>query len=170
MPRAGGVLLVMMAVLLAGCSGQGGLLGGLGLAGGDAPTPCLDDSKDCIEQRMARLKAMLDDKSRSWVNEQPTPQSYASGVRLFAYRATKSQLDCRELHAGTTETQKAKATLASTHIPGLAKDQLAKVKALNDQVHEELAREYRRVCKSPKAARKGFESRNPRSKQARGSG
>ena len=56
---------------------------------------CVDDSKHCIDKRMSTLKTMVSDQRRSWVYQQESPASYATGVKLFAYRATKAQLDMR---------------------------------------------------------------------------
>src|ERR1700674_3713298 len=43
---------------------------------------CVDDSKECVDQRQTTLKAMLADQDRKWVKETANPQAHASGVRL----------------------------------------------------------------------------------------
>ena len=40
------------------------------------------------------LRGMMADKDRRWVREPASPESYASGVRLFAYKRRKRDLSC----------------------------------------------------------------------------
>src|SRR5262245_14988944 len=74
---------------------------------------CVDDSPECISRRQATLRHLVDDQQRAWVKEQPTPEAYASGVRLFAFKSKKKELTCDELTHGRKEAAGAKAVLAS---------------------------------------------------------
>lgn len=120
---------------------------------------CVDDTKHCVDMRMSTLKVMVSDQKRGWVYQQESPASYATGVKLFAYRATKAQLTCAELSHGRTETADAALTLKSGSVPGMNDSRLAQVRDMSTQVSKELGREYDRVCKSPTEAKKGFEAR-----------
>jgi hypothetical protein len=120
---------------------------------------CVDDSKHCIDKRMSTLKVMVADQKRSWVYQQESPASYATGVKLFAYRATKTQLTCGELSHGRQETADAAVSLKSGSVPGMNDSRLAQVRDMSAQVSKELGREFERVCKSPTEAKKGFEAR-----------
>ena len=75
-----GLAAAALLVTLAGCT-----------SGGEVPQierraglGCVDDSRQCIEQRQAALRTMMSDRERRWVREPVTPEAYASGVRLFA--------------------------------------------------------------------------------------
>ena len=120
---------------------------------------CVDDSKHCIDKRMSTLKVMVADQKRSWVYQQESPASYATGVKLFAYRATKAQLTCGELSHGRQETADAALSLKSGSVPGMNDSRLAQVRDMSAQVSKELGREFDKVCKSPAEAKKGFEAR-----------
>jgi hypothetical protein len=143
--------------LVAGCTGT-------------EPTPvsanpaagCVDDSKQCVERRMAALKGMVGDPKRAWITAPETPAGYATGVKLFAYRAKKADLTCAELAHGREETRNAPNALKSGSVPGMNDSRLAQVKDLANQVHKDLAKEFDRVCKSPTEAKKGFEGRSPK--------
>src|SRR6476646_2636258 len=52
-----------------------------------------DTNKDCL----AQLKALVSNDRRDWIG-QPVPAAvYATGVRLFAYRALRPTLTCKQL-------------------------------------------------------------------------
>ena len=83
-PLLGHGVAVASLLLIAGCASP--LI--------EAPPPtqglaCVDDSQRCIDQRMASLKGLMSDRDRRWIREPATPQAYASGVRLFAYKGRK---------------------------------------------------------------------------------
>lgn len=120
---------------------------------------CVDDSKHCIDKRMSTLKTMVSDQRRSWVYQQESPASYATGVKLFAYRATKAQLTCAELSHGRKETADAALSLKSGSVPGMNDSRLAQVRDMSSQVSKELGREFDKACKSPTEAKKGYEAR-----------
>ncbi len=80
------------------------------------PTPapasrCVDDSPECISRRQTTLRHLVDDQGRAWVKEPATPEAYASGVRLFAFKTKKKELTCDELAHGRREAEAARATL-----------------------------------------------------------
>jgi hypothetical protein len=108
---------------------------------------CIDDSPDCIDQRQAALKDLLADKSRTWVKEAPTPHAHASGVRLFAFRATKAALSCEELAHGRREAEAAPKALKGQ--PGISPAQISRATMFAAEVQRELAAELkRRRCRA----------------------
>jgi len=107
---------------------------------------CVDDSVECISRRQATLRSMVDDKSKSWINEAPTPEAYASGVRLFAYKSKKKELTCDELKRGKLEADTARTSLASVGTR-LTPAQVSRSAMLAGEVGRELQREIDRRCK-----------------------
>jgi hypothetical protein len=108
---------------------------------------CIDDSARCVGQRQATLKAMLADKDRTWVKEAPTAHAHASGVRLFAFRATKSALSCEELALGRREAEAAPRALKGH--AGLSPAQVSRATLFAGEVQRELATEMkRRRCRA----------------------
>jgi hypothetical protein len=100
------------------------------------------------------LRLMVDDPTRSWIAQRPSPVVYANGTRLFAYRALRGKLSCRELTLGHDETQTLARAL-NDGIQGLTLDQVIRVRALNWQVEGELRAEHSERCKSDPAALSG---------------
>jgi hypothetical protein len=128
-------------VALSACTGL------LGPEDSKAGLSCVDDSSQCVEQRQATLKAMLEDKDRAWVKETATPHAHASGVRLFAFRSQKSQLTCEELARGRKEADAAPKSLKSSQ--GLSPAQISRASMFAAEVSKELGAEMRkRHCKS----------------------
>jgi len=109
---------------------------------------CMDDSKNCVEQRQAALKALLADKSRGWVKEAPSIASYASGVRLFAFKTEKPRLTCDELGVGRREAGGAPGVLRSPQAKGLTPAQVSRGIMFAEEVGKELTREAQRRCKA----------------------
>lgn len=128
-------------LLLAGCSaGPDNTRTGLS---------CLDDSKECVDQRQATLKSMLDDKDKGWVKEAATPHAHASGVRLFAYRTQKKELSCEQLAAGRREADSAAKALRGPDAKGLSPAQVSRATIFAAEVSKELSAEMRtRRCKA----------------------
>ena len=150
--------------ILLGCIGRavsGGLLVATLIIGGgcvgNAPrieTPvaaglgCVDDSPVCRTRRRAALDALLADRSRAWVRQPPDAAAYASGVRLFAFKKRKRELNCTELAIGQREAKAARPTLRAAS-DRLTPAQIARGAMLGDEVGTELARERRkRRCKA----------------------
>ena len=49
------------------------------------------------EKCAAQLRTMVKDPTRDWVGQPQSPDGYADGTRLFAYRALRKKLTCNEL-------------------------------------------------------------------------
>lgn len=95
---------------------------------------------------MMRLKAMIEDPSRSWIGTPQPPAEYANGTRLFAYRALHSQLTCPQLAAALTEIAAAPGIFRAP-VPGVSAGQAKRVLALNAKVELELRAEFTGRCK-----------------------
>lgn len=109
---------------------------------------CVDDSKHCVDQRMSTLKGMMADRNRSWVRDQATPASYASGVRLFAFKGRKKELSCEELAIGKREADAGPGVLRGPGGQGLSPGQISRGAMLSGEVAKELGVEMRRRCRA----------------------
>jgi hypothetical protein len=109
---------------------------------------CVDDSKHCIDQRSATLHAIMSDKQRKWVREEPTPAAYASGVRLFAFKTRKGELTCEELAIGRREAESAATILRGPAAAQLTPAQVSRGLMLGGEVSRELAAEMKRRCRA----------------------
>jgi hypothetical protein len=133
-------MLVCLPLTLAGCSG--GVDDRAGLS-------CVDDSKDCVDKRQATLTSMLADKEKAWVKEPATAHAHASGVRLFAYRTQKRDLNCEQLSAGRREADSAAKALRGPEAKGLSPAQVSRAMMFAAEVSKELSVEMRsRQCKA----------------------
>ena len=126
--RQRGLVATAFGLLLAACVTGGEIAG----------EPCLDDSGGCVDRRIAVLDAMVADPQRHWVNEPASRQMHASGIRLFAYQATKDKMSCQELSAGLREMKEVKLALGSGPAPGMSAERGNLVKAMADDVAEQL--------------------------------
>ncbi len=108
---------------------------------------CVDDSPDCISKRKKTLNYLTNDPTRSWIRLRPTPQAYASGVRLFAYKKKKKELTCTELKIGHTEANAAAEVLRGSEAGSLSPAQVSRGTLLAAEVSRDLRREMRRRCK-----------------------
>lgn len=88
------------------------------------------------------------DKDRRWVKEPATPGSYASGVRLFAYKSRKRDLSCEELAHGKREADAAPFALRGPSAAGLSPAQVSRSSILAAEVSKELAAEMKRRCRA----------------------
>jgi hypothetical protein len=109
---------------------------------------CVDDSKQCIGERQAALQSLLADKSRGWVKSPATPQAYASGVRMFAFKQKKAELSCDELGSGRREADAAPGALRSAAGQGLSPAQISRGSMFAAEVGRELSTEMKRRCKA----------------------
>ncbi len=110
---------------------------------------CIDDSPECVGQRQATLKAMLDDQDKKWVKEPSTPAAHASGVRLFAFRSRKKELSCEELAIGRREADSVPKALRGPEGKAMSPAQVARANMFAAEVAKELAAEMRaRRCKA----------------------
>ncbi len=134
-------MLLALPLALAGCSG--------GPEDTRAGLSCVDDSKECVDQRQATLKSMLADKDRGWVKEPATPHAHASGVRLFAYRTQKKDLSCEQLAAGRREADGVSKALKGSDAKGLSPAQISRATMFAAEVSKELSVEMKsRRCKA----------------------
>ncbi len=133
-------LLAVIGVSLGGCAvSETPIEGSAGLA-------CVDDSPRCIAERQATLKQLVADPQRKWVKEQPSPAAYASGVRLFAFKTTKKDLNCDELAAGRREADGAASSLRGAG-SSLTPAQVSRGSMFASEVGRELSNEMKRRCK-----------------------
>jgi hypothetical protein len=107
-----------------------------------ADAPACATGSDC----MVRLKAMIDDPSRSWIGKAQPPAEFANGTRLFAYRALRTQLTCPQLSAALGEIAAAAGSFGSP-VPGVSALQAKRVLALSADVERELRAEFAGRCK-----------------------
>lgn len=124
-----------------------------GCATSDAPEPlskagfhCIDDSLECINKRQNLMRQLVADNSRAWMKEAPSPEAYASGVRLFAMKTKKREMSCPELEQGRREADGAPASLrgAGSKLPTA---QVSRGIMFAGEVSRELNNEYGRRCK-----------------------
>ena len=142
--RALSALLAGLCLSLAACSGS---------QPDTTPEPraglgCVDDSKHCIDQRQTVLRSMVGDKDRKWVREPASPQAYASGVRLFAFKTRKKDLTCDELAAGRREADAGPGILRGSGGSGLSPAQVSRGVMLAGEVSKELSSEMKRRCRA----------------------
>ena len=140
------VLAVLSAAgVLAACSGS--VVDGTGGAGLPAASHgCVDDSKHCIDQRQASLRALQSDHARSWIRQPPSINSYATGVRLFAFKTEKGRLTCDELTVGRREADNAPGVLRSPPAASLGPATISRGLMFATEVSRELGREQQRRC------------------------
>ena len=145
---------LLAGLLLAGCAAAGnqnssstpGLLDKLLASTAPAPEPVAPapslEKESCgtPAQCKTALKKLVDNPKRGWVGQQQSPGAYVDGTRLFAYRALRTKLNCRELSAALTEVRATSKSLAG-EVPGVSPDQISRTRALNGQVESELAKE-----------------------------
>lgn len=136
--------------LVAGFLGLSGCLGACAIGtpqiGARAGLGCVDDSPECVQRRQVTYKNMVDDRSKSWVHEQPTPEAYASGVRLFAFKTKKKELTCDELKRGKLEADTARTSINSLG-SRITPAQASRSIMLASEVGRELQNEINRRCK-----------------------
>ncbi len=135
--------LAAVAALLTGCSGT--------IVENEAPAAdygCIDDSKQCIDQRQAVLRQLVADKSRKWIKEPATTGSYATGVRMFAFKTEKQRLTCDELAAGRREADAAPGALRGPSAKNLPPAIVSRGVMFAGEVSKELAKEAQRRCRA----------------------
>lgn len=133
-----------------------GLVAAVGACSSGGETPeltggpghgCVDDSRHCIEQRQAALRTLMADRERRWVREPATPASYASGVRLFAFKSRKREMTCDELAIGRREADAGPGVLRGAGGRGLTPAQISRGAMLSAEVAKELAVEMQKRCR-----------------------
>ncbi len=109
---------------------------------------CIDDSKQCIDQRQATLRSLQADRTRSWVRQPASVGSYASGVRLFAFKTEKQRLSCDELAVGRREADLAPGVLRGPQAQGIQLAIVARGLMFAGEVSKELGKEAQRRCRA----------------------
>lgn len=138
-PRRTRLFAPLFASLIAGCA----FAQSPGLNTATVDVGCVDDSVECLQKRKTALKAIMDDKRRTWVARPATPANYAAGVRMFAFMKLKRKLSCHELQVGLDEAGRARAVLNSARIH-LTDAQVARGALLGDEVANHMRKEMRR--------------------------
>ena len=98
-----------------------------------------------LDACVRELNELMRKGNREWVRTQPTPQAFASGTRLFALRALRSSLTCKELSQGLSQIAAAAKFLAEP-IAGVDAAQQERIRGLNLEVERELRTETRSRC------------------------
>jgi len=109
-------------------------------------TRCVDDSPRCLKARQIALAEIMRDKQRTWIASPPSAETYAAGVRLFAFKTQKKSLSCPQLTAGHREASGAAGVLRGPLGQSLTPGQRARGVILGEEVARELKREMRRRC------------------------
>ena len=136
------------AILAAGAASLGGCAGSDGSTElSRAGFSCVDDSLECINRRQTLLRQLTADSNRSWMKEAPTPEAYASGVRLFAMKSKKKEMSCDELARGRQEADGAPAALRGVSGSKLTPAQISRGAMFAAEVSRELNSEIGRRCK-----------------------
>lgn len=107
---------------------------------------CVDDSVECISRRQSLLRQLTADNSRSWMRDHPSPEAYASGVRLFAMKTKKREMNCDELDRGRREAEGAQTSLRSA-ANRLTPAQISRGAMFATEVSRELTNEMGKRCK-----------------------
>lgn len=135
------------------------IIGGLGVAlsacagseppqvSGNRGMSCLDDSAHCVAQRQGALRHLVSRSDRQWVGEKASAHSYASGVRLYAFKTKKTDLSCAELQTGRREADGAAKVLRGPEGRSLTPAQVSRGIMFAEEVSRELGREHGRRCK-----------------------
>ena len=109
---------------------------------------CIDDSPACVAQRQANLKQMQGDPARAWVRQPASINSYATGVRLFAFKTEKQRLSCDELAVGRREADAAPGVLRGSQAQEIQPLIRNRSLMFAGEVSKELTREAQRRCRA----------------------
>jgi hypothetical protein len=133
-------ILLAVAASLAGCSAE--------ISKSEPQTQqsfgCIDDSPGCISQRQTALRQLQTDQGRTWVRQPASINSYATGVRLFAFKTEKQRMTCDELAIGRREAAAAPGVLRSPPAMQIQPQIRNRSLMLADEVSKELGREAQR--------------------------
>jgi hypothetical protein len=154
LPRSGlfAVLQVNVLIGLSGCSSLPQMsFPALPLLNTGA-VECSSPSADCAEQRAARLRSLVADRTHAWVRQVEPLESYAAGTRLFAYRMAKTKLRCADLAHGVIELQTAHAAYGKP-VSGVPAAQAERTRSLIVKARSELNQETQRRCQPRKGQR-----------------
>lgn len=131
-------------LLLTGCSAPSNfsLLPGTGNLFGEqaaSPVPTATDACSTVDKCAAELKKMVKDPKRDWIGQPQSPDAYANGTRLFAYRGLRKTLTCAELERALEDLSAAR--------PSLEPVRYARAHALITEVTRELNSERGKRCR-----------------------
>ena len=90
------------------------------------------------EKCAAQLRKMVTAPTRDWVGQPQSPDGYADGTRLFAYRALRKKLTCNELKRALEDTNAATSLLQPTRYDS--------ARSLTTSVARELKAEQDKRC------------------------
>jgi hypothetical protein len=96
---------------------------------------------------MNQLKRMVDGTNRTWIGRPEPPQQFADGTRLFAYRALRPSLSCRELSLALTEIDTSSKKVLDP-ASAISSERAQRVAALASDVSGELSSEHAARCTS----------------------
>jgi hypothetical protein len=96
---------------------------------------------------MNQLKRMVDGTNRTWIGRPEPPQQFADGTRLFAYRALRPSLSCRELTLALTEIDTSSKKVLDP-ASAVSSERAQRVAALANDVAGELSSEHAARCTS----------------------
>ena len=95
---------------------------------------------------VARLRRLVAGPDRSWIGRPEQPASFADGTRLFAYRALRTKLGCRDLALALADVRASTRLLQSAS--GIAPERVQKANALAADIAAELGSEHNLRCKA----------------------
>jgi hypothetical protein len=101
---------------------------------------------------MNQLKRMVDGTNRTWIGRPEPPQQFADGTRLFAYRALRPNLTCRELSLALNEIDSSSKKVLDP-ASAVSSDRAQRVAALATDVAGELSTEHAARCTSSAGTR-----------------
>lgn len=98
------------------------------------------DTCSSADKCAAELKKMVKDPKRDWIGQPQSPDAYANGTRLFAYRALRKTLTCNELKRALEDINAARPSLEPTRY--------ARALTLMTEVARELDAERGKRCRA----------------------
>jgi len=105
---------------------------------------CVDDSADCLMKRRKALDALMADRTGRWIEQPPSANADASGVRLFGYKKKKRTLTCGQLRIGYAEASSVRARMRASRSSKLTPALISRSSLLGDEVARELKSEMRK--------------------------
>jgi hypothetical protein len=139
-----GATAVLVALLVAGCASPGDFAL---FKSSDAnekaslAAPAGEDRCPTPEKCAKELRKMINDPTREWIGQPQSPDGYANGTRLFAYRALRKKLTCNELKRALEDMNAATSLLQPA--------QYDQARALTVAVAREIKAEQGRRCGTP---------------------
>jgi hypothetical protein len=131
---------VISAVLLvSGCAGSDGFTFPFSDPDQKAQATSFADACGTPQDCAAHLKKLVSDPKREWIGVPQSPEGYADGTRLFAYRSLRKKLNCNELQRAVEDTKAATVSLQEPRY--------ARVRILVSDVARELNAEQAKRCR-----------------------